>query len=194
MSLYPTLTIQESSRLKRSANHLWNNSDVCRKKFGEWSPLISQQIRKLIPGTALEFFKQEGALQFFSSGGYKPILSSRFFSDCRYRFYLKLGKKLHVAMHSQGSEINSQTQSFDAYRNSFLRVISVIIEIINYPFKLGKMRFNRPFFFNFRTPPPSIFSPRCARRIAPLEKRPKLRHWMYVIVLYGLKMCNEYNI
>jgi hypothetical protein len=26
-----------------------------------------QQIRKLIPGTALEFFKQEGALQFFSS-------------------------------------------------------------------------------------------------------------------------------
>jgi hypothetical protein len=32
--------------------------------------------------------------------------------------------------HSQGSEINSQTQSFDAYRNSFLRVISVIIEII----------------------------------------------------------------
>jgi hypothetical protein len=28
---------------------------------------------------------------------YKLILSSRFFSDCRYRFYLKLGKKLHVA-------------------------------------------------------------------------------------------------
>jgi hypothetical protein len=28
-----TLTIQASSRLKRSANHLWNNSDVCRKKF-----------------------------------------------------------------------------------------------------------------------------------------------------------------
>ena len=49
-------------------------------------------------------------------------------------------------MHSQGSEINSQTQSFDAYRNSFLRVISVVIEIINYPLKLGKMRFNRPFF------------------------------------------------
>jgi hypothetical protein len=24
---------------KRSANHLWNNSDVCRKKFGEWSLL-----------------------------------------------------------------------------------------------------------------------------------------------------------
>ena len=38
MFLYPTLTIQASSRLKRSANHLWNNSDVCRKKFGEWSP------------------------------------------------------------------------------------------------------------------------------------------------------------
>ena len=37
--LYPTLTIQASSILKRSANHLWNNSDVCRKKFGEWSPL-----------------------------------------------------------------------------------------------------------------------------------------------------------
>ena len=31
--------IQASSRLKRSANHLWNNSDVCRKKFSEWSPL-----------------------------------------------------------------------------------------------------------------------------------------------------------
>jgi hypothetical protein len=49
--------------------------------------------------------------------------------------------------HSQGSEINSQTQSFDAYRNSFLRVISVIIAIIKYSFKLGKMRFNRPFVF-----------------------------------------------
>ena len=36
--------------------------------------------------------------------------------------------------------------SLDAHRNSFLRVISVIIEIINYPFKLGKMRFKRPFF------------------------------------------------
>jgi hypothetical protein len=33
-----SLTIQASSRLKRSANHLWNNNDVCRKKFGEWSP------------------------------------------------------------------------------------------------------------------------------------------------------------
>jgi hypothetical protein len=55
-------------------------------------------------------------------------------------------------MHSQGSEINSQTQLFDAYRNSFLRVISVVIEIINYPLELGKMRFNPPFFFNFRTP------------------------------------------
>ena len=40
VSLYLTLTIQASSRLKRSANHLWNNSDVCRKKFGEWSPLL----------------------------------------------------------------------------------------------------------------------------------------------------------
>jgi hypothetical protein len=39
VSLYLTLTIQASSRLKRSANHLWNSSDVCRKKFGEWSPL-----------------------------------------------------------------------------------------------------------------------------------------------------------
>ena len=39
VSLYPTLIIQASSRLKLSANHLWNNSDVCRKKFGEWSPL-----------------------------------------------------------------------------------------------------------------------------------------------------------
>ena len=35
--------------------------------------------------------------------------------------------------------------SLDAYRNSFLHVISVIIEIINYPFKLWKMRFKRPF-------------------------------------------------
>jgi hypothetical protein len=34
--------------------------------------------------------------------------------------------------------------SLDAYRNSFLRVISVIIEIINYPFNLGKMRFKDP--------------------------------------------------
>jgi hypothetical protein len=49
--------------------------------------------------------------------------------------------------HSQGSEINSQTQSFDAYRNSFLRVISVIIAIIKYPFKLGKMC----------PPPPPLF-------------------------------------
>ena len=40
----------------------------------------------------------------------------------------------------------SQNMSLNAYRNSFLRVISVIIEIINYPFKLGKMRFKRPFF------------------------------------------------
>jgi hypothetical protein len=39
-----------------------------------------------------------------------------------------------------------QKMSLDAYRNSFLRVISVIIEIINYPFKLGKMRFKGPFF------------------------------------------------
>ena len=75
-----------------------------------------------------------------------------FFFDCRYRFYLKLGKKLHVATPKVLSEINLQTQSFDAYRNSFLRVISVIIEIINYPFKLGKMRFNRPFFL-FPDPP-----------------------------------------
>ena len=40
VSLYLTLTIQASSRLKRSANHLWNNSNVCRKKFGEWSLLV----------------------------------------------------------------------------------------------------------------------------------------------------------
>ena len=37
------------------------------------------------------------------------------------------------------------------------------------------MRFNRPFFLI--SGPPSIFSPRCVRRIASLEKRPKLRHW-----------------
>jgi hypothetical protein len=55
---------------------------------------------------------------------------------------------------AKGSEINSQTQSFDAYRNSFLRVISVIIEIINYPFKLGKMRFKSPIFFFISGPPP----------------------------------------
>ena len=40
VSLYLMLTIQASSRLKRSANHLWNNSDVCRKKFDEWSLLV----------------------------------------------------------------------------------------------------------------------------------------------------------
>ena len=39
-----------------------------------------------------------------------------------------------------------QKMSLDAYRNRLLRVISVIIEIINYPFKLEKMRFKRPFF------------------------------------------------
>ena len=48
VSLYLTLTIQASSRLKRSANHLWNNSDVCRKKFGEWSLLISEKILKIL--------------------------------------------------------------------------------------------------------------------------------------------------
>jgi hypothetical protein len=40
VSSYLTLTIQASSRLKRSANHLWNNDDVCRKKFGEWSLFV----------------------------------------------------------------------------------------------------------------------------------------------------------
>ena len=45
VSLYLTLTIQASSRLKRSANHLWNNSDVCRKKFGEWYPIYLKGIR-----------------------------------------------------------------------------------------------------------------------------------------------------
>jgi hypothetical protein len=30
VSVYPNLTIQASSRLKRSANNLWNNRDVCR--------------------------------------------------------------------------------------------------------------------------------------------------------------------
>ena len=68
-----------------------------------------------------------------------------------------------------------QKMSLDAYRNSFLRIISVIIEIINYPFKLGKMRFMRPFFFSS----PSIFSPRSARRVTSLEKRPKLRQWYH---------------
>ena len=48
--LYPTLTIQASSRLKRSANHLWNNSDVCRKKFDEWSPLKLCRSSKNIRG------------------------------------------------------------------------------------------------------------------------------------------------
>jgi hypothetical protein len=72
-----------------------------------------------------------------------------------------------------------QKMSLDAYRNSFLRVISVIIEIINYPFKLGENAFQGPIFFNLRgsipPDPPSIFSPCCARRVASLEKRPKLR-------------------
>ena len=34
-----------------------------------------------------------------------------------------------------------QKMSLDAYQNSFLRVISVIIEIMNYPFKLGENAF-----------------------------------------------------
>ena len=68
-----------------------------------------------------------------------------------------------------------QKMSLDAYRNSFLRVFSVIIEIINYPFKFGKCSSSAHFFFKFPDPP-SIFSPRCARWIASLEKRPKLRH------------------
>ena len=46
--LYPTLTIQASSRLKRSDNHLWNNSDVCRKKFGEWSLFKSSRCKLFI--------------------------------------------------------------------------------------------------------------------------------------------------
>jgi hypothetical protein len=33
-----------------------------------------------------------------------------------------------------------------------IRNLYTHIEIIKYPFKLGKMRFNRPFFLNFRTP------------------------------------------
>jgi hypothetical protein len=40
-----------------------------------------------------------------------------------------------------------QKMSLDAYRISFLRVISVIIEIINYPFKLGENAFQAPIFF-----------------------------------------------
>jgi hypothetical protein len=64
-----------------------------------------------------------------------------------------------------------QKMSLDAYRNSFLRVISVIIEIINYPFKLGKMRFKCPFFFKFTVehapgPPLAFF------RIAALGELP----------------------
>jgi hypothetical protein len=45
-----------------------------------------------------------------------------------------------------------QKMSLDAYRISFLRVISVIIEIINYPFKLGENAFQAPFFFLFPDP------------------------------------------
>jgi hypothetical protein len=40
-----------------------------------------------------------------------------------------------------------QKMSLDAYRISFLRVISVIIEIINYPFKLGENAFQAPILF-----------------------------------------------
>ena len=43
------LTIQASSRLKRFASLLWNNSDVCRKKFGEWSPLTRLKCYNNIP-------------------------------------------------------------------------------------------------------------------------------------------------
>jgi hypothetical protein len=67
-------------------------------------------------------------------------------------FRVRLNFEEASCSHSQGSEINSQTQSFDAYRNSFLRVISVIIAIIKYSFKLGKMRFNRPFVFLISEP------------------------------------------
>jgi hypothetical protein len=53
-----------------------------------------------------------------------------------------------------------QKMSLDAYRNSFLRVISIIIEIINYPFKLGKMRlqWSKATFFGFIEFSHDIFS------------------------------------
>jgi hypothetical protein len=82
-----------------------------------------------------------------------------------------------------------QNMSLNAYRNSFLRVISVIIEIINYPFKLGKMRFKRP-FLRIISDPPSIFPPRCTRRVASLEKRPKLRQWRK----WDIDICLEQRI
>jgi hypothetical protein len=37
--------------------------------------------------------------------------------------------------------------SLDAYQNSFLRVISVIIEILNYPFKLWENAFQASLAF-----------------------------------------------
>ena len=46
-----------------------------------------------------------------------------------------------------------QKMSLNAYRNSFLRAISVIIEIINYPFKLGENVFQAPIFKNNFGPP-----------------------------------------
>ena len=49
-----------------------------------------------------------------------------------------------------------QKMSLNAYRNSFLRAISVIIEIINYPFKLRENAFQVPIFKNNFGPPPSI--------------------------------------
>jgi hypothetical protein len=42
--------------------------------------------------------------------------------------------------------------------------------------------------------PPSIFSPRCVRRIASLEKRPKLRHWVQVIYHYSSEIIFNSNI
>jgi hypothetical protein len=55
VSLYLTLTIQAPSRLKRSANHLWNNSDACRKKFGEWSLLGVRRGDNLSPSLFKNF-------------------------------------------------------------------------------------------------------------------------------------------
>ena len=75
------------------------------------------------------------------------------------------------------SKYNSPQCCLDVPKNvsRFLRVFSVIIEIINYAFKFGKCASSAHIFFLI-SGPPSIFSPRCARWVASLEKRPKLRH------------------
>jgi hypothetical protein len=67
VSLYLTIRIQASSRLKRSANHLWNNSDVCRKKFGEWSPLATHHHAIMLVGNKPECHFDYSCSSFYAS-------------------------------------------------------------------------------------------------------------------------------